>query len=80
MSTFEERARSRRAWPVVKTDLADDRPPRGPEDPTDAWNAVLELTREAYALAGIHPAPLPRSKWPVRLFRPGEPRLDTNGL
>lgn len=80
MSTFEERARRRQAWPVVKTDLANDEPPRGPADPSEAWHAVIELTREAYALAGALPKPVPRSEWPVRLFRPGEHRPDTNGL
>lgn len=80
MSSREERARNRRAWPVVKTCLADELPSRGPDDATEAWHAVLELTREAYALAGIHPTSLPRSQWPSRLFRPGDPRPDSNGL
>jgi hypothetical protein len=46
----------------------------------EAWDAVMELTAEAWSLSGGVPAPLPRSQWPVRLYRPGEPRPDSNGL
>lgn len=80
MSTFEERARRRREWPVQRALLGDEVPERGPEDATAAWDAVTELSLEAYELAGLKPTSLPRSQWPSRLFRPGEPRPDSNGL
>ena len=80
MSSPEERARNRRAWPVVKAELGSELPQRGPDDPTAAWDAVVELSLEAYELVGITPTSLPRSQWPSRLFRPGEQRPDSNGL
>ena len=76
----EERARSRRNWPVSKAVLGEEPPQRGPDEPTAAWEAVIELSEQAYELAGITPTSLPRSRWPSRLFQPGEPRPDSNGL
>lgn len=80
MATLKERALNRRAWPVAKSEIGKELPQRGPEDPTAAWDAVVELSLEAYELAGHKPTSLPRSQWPSRLFRPGEPRPDSNGL
>jgi hypothetical protein len=80
MSSFEDRASSRANWRVLRKPLQDEAPEAGPSDATAAWYAVLELTREAYAAAGIHSTRLPRAQWPSRLFRPGEPRADTHGL
>jgi hypothetical protein len=80
VSHFDERAAARASWPVAKVGLADDDPARGPDDPSAAWNAVIELSREAYAAMGVRLTSVPRSEWPSRLYRPGEPRPDTNGL
>ncbi|HUB06598.1 MAG TPA: hypothetical protein VMB50_06340 [Myxococcales bacterium] len=74
--TAEERAARRAAWPARRGTSQE--PAAGPEDPTAAWNAVLELTYECYRLAGHDLSPLPRDRWPVRLFRPGEPRRDAD--
>ena len=79
MSTFEERAAARSGWPVTRANLD------GPEsaaqlDGTAAWNAVMELTWEAYSLAGQMPHPVPRSQWPSQIFRRGEKRPDSHGL
>ncbi|MCC6332540.1 MAG: hypothetical protein IT380_00970 [Myxococcales bacterium] len=40
-----------------------------------AWDAVGELTRQAWGL--VAGAPKPRSEWVCRRFLPGEPRPDT---
>lgn len=79
MSTFEERAAARRNWPVVKASLEteDD---AAVLDGNAAWDAVMELTWQAYSLAGLMTDPLPRSQWPATLFRPGEKRPDSHGL
>ncbi|MBS1149536.1 MAG: hypothetical protein H6Q89_1234 [Myxococcaceae bacterium] len=79
MSTFDERASARSRWPVLRTTL---NAPEAPAllDGTAAWDAVMELTWEAYSLADQMPDPLPRAKWPTRLFRPGEQRADSHGL
>ncbi len=78
--TLAERAARRAAWPASLIRGFDPGVARGPADPTAAWDAVLELTAEAYSLAGYSLVAVPRSQWPARLFRPGEPRPDTNGL
>ena len=80
MSTVAERAHQRRMWPVSKAALGSELQQRGPEDPTAAWNAVVELSLEAYELAGITLSLMPRAQWPSYYFRPGEPRTDSNGL
>jgi hypothetical protein len=49
-------------------------------DVEKAWDAVAELSREAYSLAGRSTDFVPRSQWPAHLYRPGEPRADSNGL
>ncbi len=79
-SSAEERAKARGSWPVTKHALGAETSRNPMLSPEDAWNAVLELTREAYSLAGKFPPSIPRSEWPSRLFRPGEPRPDSNGL
>lgn len=80
MSTREERAAARKSWPVKKVSLQDDTPPSVPADGQSGWDAVTELTWEAYSLLGPIPEAPPRSQWPSRLFKPGEPRPDSNGL
>ena len=77
---FAERAQKRSGWPLQRVEFTDQRPAAGPTDATAAWNAVMELTRECYALAGVDLSPLPRHAWPTRLFRPGEPRPDSHGV
>ena len=79
MSTFEERASARSNWPVSRTTLTAPEAPAALEG-TAAWDAVMELTWEAYSLANQMPPPLPRAQWPSRLFRPGEQRADSHGL
>ena len=79
MSTPEERAAARGGWPVVRTH-ADAPESPAPLDGTAAWEAVMELTWEAYSLAEQMPEALPRETWPSRLFRPGEKRPDSHGL
>jgi len=79
MSTPAERAAARSSWPVTRTT------PGAPEeaaplDGTAAWNAVLELTWQAYSLAGLMPDPISRASWPSKIFRPGEKRPDSQGL
>lgn len=79
MSTPEERAASRSGWPVTRTHLNAPESP-APLDGTAAWDAVMELTWEAFSLAGKMPDALPRERWPSRVFRPGEHRPDSHGL
>jgi len=79
MSTFEERAAARNGWTLVRTTLDAAESP-APLDGTAAWNAVMELTWQAYSLAGQMPEALPRARWPSRLFKPGEKRSDSHGL
>ncbi len=80
MTTSAERAAARSRWPSRKCTL--DQMAEASADLTgqQAWDAVLELTLQAYSLAGALPPALPRSQWPSRLFRPGEKRPDSNGL
>jgi hypothetical protein len=79
MSTPEERAAARSTWPVTRAQLS---APESPAalDGTAAWEAVMELTWEAYSLAGQMTEARPRAQWPARLFRPGEKRPDSHGL
>lgn len=77
MPTFDERAAARAHWPVTP---ADAEAVDAPLDGAAGWDAVLELTWEAWSLAGKMPDPLPRAEWPTRLFRKGEERPDSHGL
>jgi hypothetical protein len=79
MSTFEERAAARSGWPITRSTLDAAEDPAA-LDGTAAWDAVMELTWEAYTLAGQMGDPLPRAQWPSRLFRPGDKRPDSHGL
>ncbi len=80
MSTAEERARARATWPSRKTTLADQAEAVAELTGQEAWDAVMELTFEAWSLKGGIPPRLPRSPWPSKLFRPGDKRPDSNGL
>ncbi len=77
MSNAKDRAAARAQWPVVRG--GEDEPPAVLSG-TEAWEAVMELTFEAYSLAGEIPDPLPRAQWASRLFRKGEPRADSHGF
>ncbi len=77
---FSERKARRAGWPAALVRGFDPGPSPGPADATSAWDAVMELTAEAYALAGYSLDPVPRHLWPTRLFRPGESRPDSHGL
>ena len=80
MTDAKERAAARGGWPSRKTTLAEEAEALGPTDATSAWNAVMELTWEAFTLAERMVPRTPRAQWPSRLFQPGEKRLDSNGL
>jgi hypothetical protein len=77
MSTAKERAQARASWPMKRLTLDSVEPPAAP---SAGWHAVLELTWEAFSLAGEIPPPLPRAQWPARLFKRGERRPDSHGL
>ncbi|MBI5543079.1 MAG: hypothetical protein HY901_04275 [Deltaproteobacteria bacterium] len=74
MSTPAERAAARASWPSAKTTLRDAAEALADLSGQAAWDAVMELTWEAYSLAGGVPPRLPRSEWPSKVFRPGEER------
>lgn len=78
MTAAEQRALARESWPSELTTLAAQAEPLGPFEPQAAWDAVLELSRQAFTLAGLAPTSRPRAEWPSKLFRPGEPRPDSN--
>jgi hypothetical protein len=78
MSTAKERAEARASWPVKRVSLDAAEPPA--LSASSGWHEVLELTWEAFSLAGEIPAALPRAQWPARLFRRGEQRPDSHGL
>lgn len=74
MSTPAERALARGQWPSAKTTLQEASESLVELSGQAAWDAVMELTWEAFSLAGGVPPRLPRSQWPSSLYRPGEKR------
>jgi hypothetical protein len=83
MSTKEERAKARANWPGVLTTLAEmDGLSAMPilADGTAAWDAVMELSLQAWSAKGLPNLPKDRSLWPSRKFLPGEYVPDSNGL
>jgi hypothetical protein len=83
MSTFEERAKARACWAVVRTTLAEmDGLSAMPvlADGTAAWNAVMELSLQAWSLVGLPDLPKNRALWPSKKYMPGEFVPDSHGL
>jgi hypothetical protein len=82
MSSRADRAAKRGSWPVVVTTLAEsDGLASMPvtEDGTAAWNAVIELSQQAWSLVGFPELSDDRRQWPSRKFMASEHDSDDHG-